>query len=85
MNEDVVDAARKSLEVNYKKRFFRTYISAVRPRYRDNKYMHLTNVGRPLASISLSNVGWRMLRTYLPPDESILGTRIRKVFQEQKN
>lgn len=56
MNEDVVDACEESLEVEYKKRIIRTYICPIRPRYRDNKYMYLSTLGRALASFSLSNL-----------------------------
>ena len=87
MNEDVVDAAEE-VEVEYRKRILplKTYICPIRPRYRDNRYMYLTTLGRDLAGVSMSNAGRGIFKPLnLPPNVSILGTSIRKVFQEQKN
>jgi hypothetical protein len=47
------------VEVEYRKRLFKTYICPIRPRYHNNMYMYLTTVGRDLAGVSglLSTAG----------------------------
>ena len=58
---------REKVEVEYKKRFFRTYICPISPTYRDKMYMYLGIVERALAGVPLSKVGQRIfeVRTYL--------------------